>query len=297
MACPLTPLVDAVECCSVLMTAGSMPADDSRRVRPGSASSMIRRQAVSSPSELGRPLGDRVEHLADRQAVGDRLLDAEEPLEERLALLEDGDEPLVLLHVGAGPRARSARSLSSARSMRSAWASTRPMPRRSSASSESNGSPERATSERGGAVDGNGDDGAVADAGHVEDGQRADGGVRCVRRRAGRTPPAAAMHERPAGRARPGTRPRRAPRRPARRRPPRPRWLRRPVRRRRRGRPARPRRRRRRPGTRRAAGRATPTGGRVERRHSGKAELSATASTTSVWLWKPLMPWVRAISP
>src|SRR5207245_2409953 len=56
--------------------------------------------------QSGRPFGDRVEHLADGHAVRDRPLDAEEPLEERLAFLEDGDEPLVLLHVAQGLEAQ-----------------------------------------------------------------------------------------------------------------------------------------------------------------------------------------------
>ena len=180
----------------------------------------------------------------------------------------------------------SARSLSRARSIRSAWASTRPMPRSSSASSEANGSPERAT--RRVVVQSTGT-ATVAQSptpGTWRTGaspwpaaparRRADG---AERRRRGDVPGPepdrgehhAVLHDgadlglhglgRPFDGAVEGGRVR--PRRPTRR-----------------------------PGTRRAAGRATPT-----ERAPGQPDAQPTASTTRVWLWKPLMPWVRAISP
>ena len=156
------------------MTAGSMPVDDSRRVWLGLVSSMIRSEAVSSPRSSAAPCGDRVEHLADGLAVGDRLLDAEEALEERPALLEDGDEALVLLHVAQrfepqGPFVVEGPEHPQRLGQHPAHA---PQQHRLVGGERVAGAGDE---EGGGGVDGDGQGGAVADAGDVEDGQCAVG--------------------------------------------------------------------------------------------------------------------------
>ena len=122
--------------------------------------------------QFGRPFGDRVEHVTDRQPVRDRTLDPEEPLQQRLALLEDGDKPLVLLHgrqrlgvqrplVAEGPQHAQRLTEHPAHA---------PQEQRLVGVERISGAGDE---QPGRAIDGNGHDGAVAEAGHLEDGRRA----------------------------------------------------------------------------------------------------------------------------
>jgi hypothetical protein len=157
--------------------------------------------------QLGGALRDRVEHLADRLTVGDRLLDAEEALEKRLALLENGDEPLVLLHVAQGLEPQGPLVVEGPEHLQRLGQHPAHAPQQHRLlGGERVAGP--GDEEGGGAVDGNGHGGAGADVGDMEDGRDAVGGRSgVVRRRRPGADTAGGGDDHPAGRDVPGPEP------------------------------------------------------------------------------------------